>query len=84
MIRTARWKYVLFEKFRPQLFDLEADPKEQVDLGAAPQYEGVRRELHDGLFAWLRARKNRKNVTDAEVDRLTDTARQRGVFIEIW
>jgi arylsulfatase A-like enzyme len=84
MIRTPRWKYVLFEKFRPQLFDLTADPKEQTDLGASPEYETVRHELHDALFTWLRGRKHRKNMTDAEVDRLTDTARQRGVFIEIW
>src|SRR6185312_4239446 len=33
MVRTQRWKYVLFEDFPPQLFDLAADPHELDDLG---------------------------------------------------
>ncbi len=33
MLRTEQWKYVLFEGFRPQLFDMTLDPKEQKDLG---------------------------------------------------
>ena len=33
MIRTERWKYINHAGFRPQLFDLENDPNEFVDLG---------------------------------------------------
>ncbi len=34
MVRTDRWKYVFWQGFRPQLFDLDADPDEYCDLGA--------------------------------------------------
>ena len=84
MVRTDDWKYVLYENFRPQLFDLRNDPKELTDLGASPEHEQVRRELREELFSWFRHRKVRKNVTDAEVEHATDTSKQRGVFIEIW
>ena len=84
MVRTDRWKYVLYEGFRPQMFDLKEDPREQNDLGESAGHEEIRRELHEELFAWFRRRKMRRNVTDAEVERLTDTAKARGLFIEIW
>ena len=58
MVRDERWKYVLFENFRPMLFDLQNDPrdipklvarllKEDLDLVA-----GWRQNRQDGL--WLR------------------------------
>ena len=50
MLRTDRWKFILHERFRPQLFDMENDPDELVDLGADPGYESVRRNLHERLF----------------------------------
>jgi arylsulfatase A-like enzyme len=84
MVRTDRWKYVLYEGFQPQMFDLESDPKEQNVLGGSAEHEGIRQLLHEELFAWFRRRKMRRNVTNAEVERLTDTAKQRGLYIEIW
>ena len=36
MVRDARWKYVHWQGFRPQLFDLHNDPQEYFDLGADP------------------------------------------------
>ena len=32
MLRKGRWKYVHYVKYRPQLFDLESDPEELVDV----------------------------------------------------
>lgn len=84
MVRTDRWKYVFFEGFRPQLFDLERDPVEQKDLGSDPGHEDVRQDLHERLFHWMRHRAIRKTMSDDEVSRRTATARQRGVLIEIW
>jgi len=66
VIRTERWKYVLHECFRPQLYDMLNDPQEQVDLGEAAEYETIRRELHDELFRWLRNLKRRVTVTEQE------------------
>jgi choline-sulfatase len=50
MLRFGRWKYVHYEGYRPQLFDLEADPGETRDLALDPAHaatlaEGERR-LH--------------------------------------
>jgi choline-sulfatase len=48
MIRFGRFKYCHYVAYRPQLFDLAADPEEVVDLAADPRYaatvaEGERR-----------------------------------------
>ncbi|MEM7537346.1 MAG: sulfatase-like hydrolase/transferase [Chloroflexota bacterium] len=56
MLRTKRWKYILHEVFRPQLYDMEKDPQEQHDLGDDPAYEDTRRELHEKMFRWFRGR----------------------------
>ena len=55
MIRTERWKFVHFENFRPQLFDLAEDPDELVDLGAGDGHAAIRAELHERIF-YLAAR----------------------------
>lgn len=38
MLRDRRWKYVHYVGLPPQLFDLEADPGERVDLGRDPAH----------------------------------------------
>ena len=40
-IRHSRFKYVHYVKYRPQLFDLAADPNEANDLSADPQSAGI-------------------------------------------
>jgi choline-sulfatase len=41
MVRGARYKYVHYVAYPPQLFDLEADPEELVDLASDPNHRGV-------------------------------------------
>jgi arylsulfatase A-like enzyme len=84
MACTDRWKYVLFEGFRPQLFDLATDPHELKDLGEDPDYEAVRHDLHERLFTWFRTRAIRTTISDETVEQRTNTARARGIIIEIW
>jgi arylsulfatase A-like enzyme len=84
MVRTAQWKYVHWEGFRPQLFDLVADPGETIDLGAAPGLDAQRAVLRERLFDWLATRRRRTTVTDATVDARTDAHRRHGVHIGIW
>ena len=38
MLRKGRWKYVHCVRYRPQLFDLERDPEELVDLAGDPMH----------------------------------------------
>ncbi len=84
MIRTERWKYVHYMGFRPQLFDLEADPDEFTDLGAHPDYAEVRADMHTRLFERITRRKNRITVPDEVVIERTDGSRNVGVIIGEW
>ena len=84
MVRTRDWKYVLWEGYRPQLFDLAGDPGELLDLGAERDHAAVRAELHERLFAWLRGRRTRTTFTDAEMERRTDSSHRRGFLLGVW
>jgi arylsulfatase A-like enzyme len=84
MFRTEYWKYVLYEDFRPQLFDLVNDPHELDDRGADPALEQVRNELHDRLFEWSRNRKSRITISESDVRARAGTARKRGIVIGEW
>jgi arylsulfatase A-like enzyme len=84
MVRTERWKYVHWQDFRPQLFDLAADPDEFDDLGEDPGSEDVRREMRERILEWLMRLKRRVTVTDAQVDAGTAAHKRAGVFFGQW
>ena len=84
MVRTQEWKYVHWEGFRPQLFDLVGDPRELNDLGADPGHDAIRARMRDRLFDWLATLQRRTTVTDALVEARTDAHRAHGVHIGIW
>ncbi len=86
MVRASRYKYTFWENMPPQLFDLQTDYAEQHDLGNDPQYAGIRAELHEHLFRWLRTRKLRLARTDAQIETTGGEAgtRSRGVYRGYW
>jgi arylsulfatase A-like enzyme len=84
MVRDARWKYVHWQGFRPQLFDLEEDPGEFSDRGDDPRYGTERARLHGRLLEWFSSLRSRKTLSDAAVDRLTDRAREHGLYYGTW
>lgn len=49
MIRKGKWKYVHYVGMTPQLFDMDADPFEAVDLGESAEHAPVRAELEAEL-----------------------------------
>lgn len=51
MVRSGRYKLVYYHGERPQLFDLEADPKELHDLAADPGHAAVRAALTARVLA---------------------------------
>ena len=51
MLREGRWKYVAYPGFAPQLFDLDADPFEQSDLGLSDGHSEIRQRLHARMAA---------------------------------
>ncbi len=84
MIRTERWKYINHLRFRPQLFDLENDPKEFTDLGADAAHEAVRRDMQERLFQRMARRKERVAHSTEAVEKRTDGSRNVGVIIGEW
>jgi arylsulfatase A-like enzyme len=86
MISDGRWKYVLAEGYRPMLFDLASDPNEFVDLGAAPEHEGIRQRLHEALFRWARQPRQRVTIPDGAIETMEIQPRisEGGILIGYW
>lgn len=84
MVRTDHWKYIYYEGYRPQLFDLVEDPEELTDRGEDPALEEVRELLRQRLFDWIRTRKMRTTCSDEQVEMRTDTHKQRGIYFGVW
>ncbi|SOY65018.1 sulfatase-like hydrolase/transferase [Cupriavidus taiwanensis] len=84
MVRDARWKYVHWQGFRPQLFDLHNDPQEYFDLGTDPGHEAVRSAMRLRLLDWFCTLKPRVTVTNEEVAARTNVYKQAGVFFGVW
>ena len=84
MIRTDRWKYLLWEGYRSQLFDRENDPNEFDDLGESADHVNIRAELHERLFRWLRTRATRITISEGAVRNRTGGAPKQGIIIGEW
>lgn len=84
MVRSSRWKYVEFLGHRPQLFDLEADPCELIDLGVSPAHKDIRQEMRNQLFLWMQTRKMRVTLSDKDVIARTGTHKKRGYLFGVW
>ena len=52
MVRTKRYKYIFNRGEISELYDLEADPRENVNRTSDTSLGRVRAELHDRLMAW--------------------------------
>jgi arylsulfatase A-like enzyme len=84
MLRSTRWKYMRFEKHPPLLYDLQADPRELNDLGRSNFHADTRAEMDGLLFDWLRRRKLRTTLSDAEIEQRTGGAQKRGIYFGVW
>ncbi|MBQ0958283.1 sulfatase-like hydrolase/transferase [Ideonella sp. 4Y11] len=83
-LRTPRWRYVYWQSAPEQLYDLQADPDQFVDLGRSAATEGVRQAFRCQLLAWLAARKRRTTVSLEQIERGTDNHKKAGVFFGQW
>ena len=59
MVRDSRWKYIYYQGFADQLFDLEHDPNELHDLGQNPNLVAVIQRMKEALFDWQYSLKRR-------------------------
>ena len=84
MVREQRWKYVHWQGLRPQLFDLQDDPQELVDLGADPAYRAQCERLRARLVEWQAGLKTRVTVDPESVAQDTNAHKEWGVFLGEW
>ena len=84
MIRNKRWKYIYYKGFPSQLFDLENDPDEFIDLGQSTEYLKIREEMKENLLQRIISRKNRVAATDEFVLKERDYTKDNGIMIGVW
>lgn len=84
MAFDGRWKYIHYDGFAPQLFDLSDDPDELVDLGHDAGYAPVRARMHERLFDWLRHRTLRQTSPTDFVERWTEISEKGGILLGDW
>ena len=85
MLFDGRWKYVAYQGYRPQLFDLDEGPDELRDLGDDPSQQERCTAFAARLFRWLTEDRNiRATLSDAEVERRTDSWQKKGVIFGEW
>ena len=49
LLRKGKYKYIHYVGERPQLFDLESDPEECIDLAESPKYQELLNQLYQEL-----------------------------------
>ena len=84
MVRSDRWKYVFYEGFEPQLFDLDNDPDELTDRASDPSCQGVLDEHRDRLFHWFRCRKSTVTVDYDYLNTRHEFATRGGFIFGEW
>lgn len=79
MLVNKKYKYIYYERERPSLFDMEADPKELNDLALDPAYSEILKqfevqlnEILDPLATAKAARKQQGLITDDGKDLMFD------------
>jgi arylsulfatase A-like enzyme len=55
MVRTRKYKYIVYSwgRYREQLFDMENDPGEMVNLAVESRYETILQQHRDLLADWI-------------------------------
>jgi len=82
MLRKGPWKLVVYVGYRPQLFDVDADPQELDDLGIARP--GVVRELEADLRAIVDCEQTHRDVSAYNKAAFAQWRRQaqRGLYVD--
>ena len=85
MIRDKRWKYIHYNLFPPQLFDLVNDPQELHDLGRDSEHQKVCAGMQRLLVDWRRRLKPRTGMPYDNLDGMGPARDEaQGIIIGRW
>ncbi|MCP4430822.1 MAG: sulfatase-like hydrolase/transferase, partial [Gammaproteobacteria bacterium] len=85
MVRNQRWKYIYHQQFVPQLFDMENDPDELIDLGTDRQYRNICSDMKGLAFQWRDSLKRRTGMSYSDLEKLgPETDESHGIIIGRW
>jgi arylsulfatase A-like enzyme len=84
MIADRRWKFVHAEGMRPQLFDMEADPLEYVDLGESPAHTAIIAMMYERLGTWARRLYQRTTRSDEQIIAERPRSLRRGITLGVY
>ena len=85
MVRNLRWKYVHYQGFDAQLFDLENDPNELADLGTDSKYQTVREYMMQCISKWQDSLKRRPGINyEHLLGQGPDRDEEYGIIIGRW
>jgi len=84
MIADKRWKFMHAEGMRPQLFDMENDPQEYVDLGTDPEHTQVIDMMYRRLGEWGRRLSQRTTKSDAQIVEERTRSAKRGITLGVY
>ncbi len=84
MAFDGRYKLFHHPGERFQLFDLEQDPDELIDLGEDPGYAKVREQLVHQMLDWSASLKNRTPVSAQYMKSKQGLSFRQGILIGFW
>ena len=84
MIADERWKFMHAEGMRPQLFDMQNDPFECVDLGESVAHRDTIALMYERLARWARRQSQRTTISDAQIDAARGRSASRGVTLGVF
>lgn len=83
MVADKRWKFMHAEDMRPQLFDMETDPQEYVDLGESPDHAEIIAMMYERLGRWARRLSQRTTRSDAQIIAERGRSAGRGITLGV-
>jgi arylsulfatase A-like enzyme len=84
MIADKRWKFMHAEGMRPQLFDMQTDPNEYVDLGESPDHADIIALMFERLGRWARRLSQRTTRSDAQIIAERGRSSGRGITLGVY
>jgi arylsulfatase A-like enzyme len=84
MIADTRWKFMHAEGMRPQLFDMENDPHEYIDLAEIPDHQEVIALMYERLARWARRLSQRTTRSDAQIVAERGRSPGRGIMLGVF